>query len=451
MERDSPGPAPMPRGFGSKAAPRAPSKRAGSTPRRRAPVVLTDASELSFGKIVGSGSQGCVRLAKHRASGRRFVVKLLPLGAVRALGSPRTRSTPRGAPLSLSVTDEEARRVEAEAELLRLASDHPNVVRFHGAFRRPPGPTHGPQLCIVMSHCEGGDLATLLKRHGGRPLPEDAIVRWLAQLLLGLHHVHSKSILHRDVKPANVFLSKSLAVARIGDFGIAKALARHDDLACTVVGTPLYMSPELCQGKPYTYAADVWALGCVAYEMASGGAKAFDAPGWPQLLAKIVRNEYEPIPSHFSRPFAALLAMMLAPDPEERPSTERLLNVPLVRKRCEAMAAEENAAAPGSAAARSPYSPTTRTPGVSGGGIGGPRHHGGSSKVGLVLTSPDQKSRAAAAPRRSGRRSGGGRLGGGLPRTPRGPRRGWRRRNAATPPRRGTQRGRPWRGGTAWR
>ena len=162
-------------------------------------------------------------------------------------------------------------------------------------------------------------------------------MRWLVQLLLGLNHIHRKAILHRDIKPANVFLSKSRKVVRLGDSGIAKKLREDDDLATTVVGTPLYMSPELCQGKPYTYASDIWALGCVAYEMASGGAKAFDAPGWPQLLVKIVRGDYAPVPSHLSRPFAALVASMLSPDPAERPTAEQLLGTPIVRRHCEAL------------------------------------------------------------------------------------------------------------------
>ena len=135
--------------------------------------------------------------------------------------------------------------MEAEAEVLKLASDHPNVVRFHGVFRREgTSRSPGAQLCIVMSHCEGGDLASLLKSVGSMPLPEDAIMRWVVQLLLGLAHVHSKAILHRDIKPGNVFLTKSLKVVKIGDFGIAKALTERDDLADTQVGTPLYMSPS---------------------------------------------------------------------------------------------------------------------------------------------------------------------------------------------------------------
>ena len=298
--------------------------------------VLTAASDLNFGKVIGQGTQGTVRVAKHRTSGKRYVVKLLPLGYESAQPNPRD---------PLSMMDDDARRVMAEAELLKLASSHPNIVRFHGAFRRDVG-REGPsnsktsaELCIVMSHCEGGDLASLLRRCqlGGECLSEEQVMRWLVQLLLGLHHIHGKHILHRDIKPANVFLSRSHKVVRLGDFGIAKKLRDEDTLADTVVGTPLYMSPELCQGKPYTYASDVWALGCVAYEIATGGVKAFDAPGWPQLLVRIIRCDYAPVPSRFSRPFASLIGAMLSPDPHDRPTTEQLLTSPLVRKHCEAL------------------------------------------------------------------------------------------------------------------
>jgi len=353
------------------------SEKKASAKPRAPPSVLTDASDLVFGRVVGRGTQGTVRLAKHRTTGKRYVVKLLPLETREsAIASDRAMNLPCD---PMSMTDDDARRVVAEAEVLKLASDHPNVVRFHGAFRRDvppssssrrtsehldarcdasvpasrgessrdstaapsPSSPRASELCIVMSHCEGGDLASLLRRvkQAGPHalLPEDAVMRWLVQLLLGLNHIHRKAILHRDIKPANVFLSKSRKVVRLGDFGIAKKLREDDDLATTVVGTPLYMSPELCQGKPYTYASDIWALGCVAYEMASGGAKAFDAPGWPQLLVKIVRGDYAPVPSHLSRPFAALVASMLSPDPAERPTAEQLLGAPIVRRHCEAL------------------------------------------------------------------------------------------------------------------
>ena len=211
--------------------------------------------------------QGEVRLARHHHR-QGYVVKILDLDDPDDPDDPSTVSSRAAANDAKrqvsSLTDEEARAVETEADCLRMLS-HPNVVRCHGTFRLDPSgddPTsrRRSRLCIVMSHCEGGDLATLLARTKGQPLPEDAVMRWLVQLLLALDHVHSKNVLHRDLKPANVFLSKNLRCVKIGDFGIAKALEREDDLAVTRVGTPLYMSPELVTGQPYTYASDVWAL-----------------------------------------------------------------------------------------------------------------------------------------------------------------------------------------------
>lgn len=72
-----------------------------------------------------------------------------------------------------------------------------------------------------------------------------------------------------DIKPANIFMNKAQDIIKLGDFGIAKQLDGTQDLAETQVGTPCYMSPELLNGEPYTFAADIWALGCIAYEVRS--------------------------------------------------------------------------------------------------------------------------------------------------------------------------------------
>ena len=206
---------------------------------------MTSACQLIFCRRIGEGTQGEVRLARHATTGKRYVVKILDLDqdsddvndtSLMPSSNVRVSDAKRQAS---SLTDEEATAVETEADCLRMLS-HPNVVRCHGSFRLDPTDDDAlqrrhPRLCIVMSHCEGGDLATLLARTKGQPLPEDAVMRWLVQLLLALDHVHSKHTLHRDLKPANVFLSKNLRCVKIGDFGIAKTLERRDDLAVTRV------------------------------------------------------------------------------------------------------------------------------------------------------------------------------------------------------------------------
>lgn len=96
-------------------------------------------------------------------------------------------------------------------------------------------------------------------------------------MALALFYLHERKILHRDMKTQNIFLKNGKVrflylyhfyfQIRLGDFGIAKVLENTKDFANTCIGTPYYMSPELFKNKPYSYKSDVWALGCVLYEM----------------------------------------------------------------------------------------------------------------------------------------------------------------------------------------
>ena len=85
-------------------------------------------------------------------------------------------------------------------------------------------------------------------------------------MCLGLAYIHKKKILHRDIKSMNMFLSKGENI-RIGDLGVAKVLQENVNFARTMVGTPYYLSPEMCEEKPYNDKSDIWALGCVLYEL----------------------------------------------------------------------------------------------------------------------------------------------------------------------------------------
>ncbi len=101
-------------------------------------------------------------------------------------------------------------------------------------------------LCIVMSYADGGDIEKQMKERNKKPLSEDQIWAWLIQILLALKHLHDRKILHRDIKAQNVFLTKNLTV-KLGDFGIAKDLGKTMAMAKTQIGTPYYLSPEICQ------------------------------------------------------------------------------------------------------------------------------------------------------------------------------------------------------------
>ena len=103
-------------------------------------------------------------------------------------------------------------------------------------------------MFIVMEFCEGGDLYNFINNQRGRLLPERTILKFFAQMCRALQFIHSKKILHRDIKSQNIFLSSG-NVLKIGDFGIAKILQGTHDYARTCIGTPFYLSPEVWENR----------------------------------------------------------------------------------------------------------------------------------------------------------------------------------------------------------
>jgi serine/threonine protein kinase len=181
---------------------------------------------------------------------------------------------------------------------------------------------------IVMEYMEGGTLFDFLQQRNGQLLEEEDILRIFIQMLLSLQHVHSKQILHRDLKTQNILLNKSKTIVKIGDFGISKVLSSKSK-AYSVVGTPCYISPELCEGKPYNQKSDIWALGCVLYELASLK-KAFEAGNLFALISKIMRGNFAPISDQYSSELNKLIVNMLHLDPTKRPQINEIMCNPLV-------------------------------------------------------------------------------------------------------------------------
>ena len=119
---------------------------------------------------------------------------------------------------------------------------------------------------------------------------------------------------------------------KIGDFGIAKVLASTADMAQTVVGTPYYLSPELCENRPYNSKSDVWALGCVLYELLTLE-HAFKGGNMAALILNIIRGGYDPLPNDESRcsdSLKGLVNKMLQRDFNDRPTTKEILNTQMV-------------------------------------------------------------------------------------------------------------------------
>eukprot|EP00922_Rhytidocystis_sp_ex-Travisia-forbesii_P036119 GHVS01053600.1.p1 GENE.GHVS01053600.1~~GHVS01053600.1.p1 ORF type:complete len:1739 (-),score=232.38 GHVS01053600.1:433-5649(-) len=212
-----------------------------------------------------------------------------------------------------------------EAELMK-GLDHPNVVKCYESFIH-----NDTFLVIIMEYCEGGDLSNVLEayRNENKVLPECELIQWLVQLCEGLKYIHERKILHRDLKPSNILLDINSNI-KIGDFGISRVMNATLALAVTAVGTPQYMSPEMCENKPYTFKGDVWALGCVLYEIACLR-NAFVGGSFLGLVWNIAFKPIEPLPSHFSKELCQLLYRMLSKDPNKRPLTAEVLADPAVQ------------------------------------------------------------------------------------------------------------------------
>jgi serine/threonine protein kinase len=192
--------------------------------------------------LIGHGAMGAVYKAKHTAIGRFFAVKTLN---------------------SRHGEDERSlKRFQQEAQAMSVLT-HPNLIQISDY-----GHTEGGQPFFVMEYLEGVSLADHIKRNG--PMPVALALPLFSQIADALAHAHSKNLIHRDLKPSNIMLiGDEQNFAKVVDLGIAKATADQDlHLTQTgeVFGSPLYMSPEQCQGMPVDGRSDVYSLGCLMYE-----------------------------------------------------------------------------------------------------------------------------------------------------------------------------------------
>ncbi|XP_041097326.1 serine/threonine-protein kinase Nek8 isoform X1 [Polyodon spathula] len=218
------------------------------------------------------------------------------------------------------MTRDERLAAQNECQVLKLLN-HPNIIEYYENFLEDKA------LMIAMEYAPGGTLAEYIQKRCNSLLDEDTILHFFVQILLALYHVHNKLILHRDLKTQNILLDKRQMIVKIGDFGISKILVSKSK-AYTVVGTPCYISPELCEGKPYNQKSDIWALGCVLYELASLK-RAFEAANLPALVLKIMSGTFAPISDRYSPELRQLILSILNLDPSKRPQLNEIMAQPI--------------------------------------------------------------------------------------------------------------------------
>ncbi|KAI1483392.1 kinase-like protein [Daldinia eschscholtzii] len=279
---------------------------------------------------IGHGSFGVIRKVRRKADGKILCRKEISY---------------------LKMSQKEREQLHAEFQILSTLR-HPNIVGYY--HREHLKQTQ--DLYLYMEYCGNGDLGRVIKGLISRKEYAEEQFVWeiFSQLITALYRCHygvdppsvgknvleimtmgktkapqgAVTILHRDLKPENVFLGENNSV-KLGDFGLSKMIQSHD-FASTYVGTPFYMSPEICAAERYTLKSDIWSLGCIIYELCAREPP-FNAKTHFQLVQKIKEGKVPPLPRVYSGELMAVIKDCLRVNPDLRPDTATLLNLPVVR------------------------------------------------------------------------------------------------------------------------
>lgn len=256
-------------------------------------------------KNLGRGAFGVATLVRQRTAGRRDLLRVVKQVDLELL-SPAVRN-----------------EVHKEVGILRQLS-HQHIVAYIDTF------STDTQLHIVMEYADGGDLAGEVRRRQqeAEPLSDNEALVIFGQCILALRYVHSKNILHRDLKCQNIFRMKTGDI-KLGDFGIAKVLEHTAASAGTVIGTPAYLAPEVCENQPYNTKVDIWAMGVVLYELLALQ-QPFTGGNMCALVMKIVMTDPPALPDHVGSDTKEVVRRTLQKQPEERPSAAEILLMPVV-------------------------------------------------------------------------------------------------------------------------
>ena len=250
---------------------------------------------------LGIGAFGVVYKVLKKTDNHIYVIKQIPL---------------------VGLTLQQINDAKLEAKILSSVRSN-YIVRYYESFEEENN------LNIVMEYCDGGDLSHFIEKNKetGKFLEENLVWNIFIKITIGLAALHKSKILHRDLKSLNIFLTKNLDI-KIGDFGVAKILTATG-FAKTIIGTPYYLSPELCDELPYNDKSDVWALGCILYELCTYD-HPFNAQCQASLILKIIQKTPEPINDIYSDNLKKLVNIILDKNHLTRPSCYEILNLPFV-------------------------------------------------------------------------------------------------------------------------
>jgi len=250
---------------------------------------------------IGRGGFSIVKRGMHIETSKTVAIKLLS---------------------KLETVDDDA--LYRELHIMSLVDDSSEVVSLIGVYE------DAVNVFIVLELVEGGNLLEVILDRG--KLDEMETVRILRSILEGISLCHERGIVHRDMKPDNLLVSKDLSIVKLSDFGLATLLGPNETTKGTV-GTRAYLPPEMILKHAYNHAVDMWSIGCIAYVLLAGY-HPFSDDGDVPLYIQIVTGQWEfhdATWSNISDDAKDFISELLILEPEERMTSKEALRHPWIR------------------------------------------------------------------------------------------------------------------------
>lgn len=260
---------------------------------------------------IGKGTYGSVYLCLNKSTNKYCAIKKIN---------------------TKNLNDSEKEDIHNEIKLLQSMS-HPNIVNLKGSFMDE----ENKFFHIVMEYCNEGDSYSKLRKIR---LSEKEIVMNIVQIGLALSYIHDMKYLHRDLKTQNIFIKSDFhmdslrnigQIIKIGDFGIAKEYHLSKNKGNSLIGTPLYMSPEQYQTNKHTFKSDIWSFGCCLHEMCNQKTT-FSGTTWNGVARKVLKGSIPTIKQGYSKEIKDLIYQMLSVSPHNRPTISSILEKKYIRK-----------------------------------------------------------------------------------------------------------------------
>ena len=266
----------------------------------------TTLNDFTIERVIGKGSFGSVFLVKRKLDEKLYALKSVFLD---------------------KLNKKEQENSVNEVRLLASVS-HPNVISYKESFFDEKNNS----LNIIMEYADNGDLQTEINKKKKELDTFEEKIIWLysIQMIEGLKALHDKKIMHRDLKSANIFLSKNKLQCKLGDMNVSKVI--KEKVLTTQTGTPYYASPEVWRDEPYSYKSDLWSIGCVIYEMCALEPP-FNGKDLDELFENVCKGKLKRINIRYSEDLWNMILMLLQNDVEKRVNCDEFLESELVKRK----------------------------------------------------------------------------------------------------------------------